>query len=125
MIDQLVNSTYRQAEVYYTLAQDELRKPKDDVVPYSVCQNAFHGIKNYLAGFIVSRGSPVGAEDPKIHDLLGQCRSIDAEFDDLHLAPLYDPTKTEDVWMNLDTAEDFISMLESTRQLVIQRSNIS
>lgn len=125
MINQKVNSTYRQAEVYYTLAQGELRKPKDDVVPYSVCQNAYHGIKNYLAGFIVSRGNEVSSDDPHIHDLLDQCRSIDNEFNDLHLAPLHDPTKTEDVWMNLDTAEDFISMLESTRQLVIQRSNIS
>ncbi|MDX1627843.1 MAG: hypothetical protein R3345_04035 [Fulvivirga sp.] len=104
------------AEDLYLKAKDELCKPEEDVVPYSVCRNAYYSITNYLGSYLSMNGVKLSESD-SVEDLLNKCRTVDKRFNDLHLSPLYNPTETEDVWMNLDTANDYIKMAESTRQI--------
>lgn len=118
-MDLKIQATLDQAEQLYYQAKEELCKPEEDVVPYSVCQSSFNSVTNYLNSFILRNGRDLPLQQG-IEELLTQCRAIDERFQDLHLSPLYDPKRTEDVWMNMDTAQDFLSMAEKTRKLVTQ-----
>jgi len=116
-MEQSIKSTLDKAEDFLSRAKSELYKPREDVVSYSVCQNAYYAIVNYLGSFLMDNGVEF-QESSNVADLLSSCREIDAKFKDLHLAPLYHPTQSEDVWMNLDTANNFLAMAESTRKMV-------
>jgi HEPN domain-containing protein len=116
-MDQHVKKKLAQAEEHLSKAKNELCKPEEDVVPYSVCQNAYNSVVHYLSGFLMHHNQPV-PEEIKIEHLLRNCRTLDSQFKELHLAPLYNPTQSEDVWMNMDTAKDYLMMAEKTGQLV-------
>ena len=118
-MNQQVKIRLDRAEQHFYKAKDELRKPEYDVVPYSVCQNSYYSIIFYLSGFLSQNG--VEVQEPMIlEDLIKQCRKIDPKFQDLHLTPFYYPPQTEDVWMNMDTARDFLAIAEKTSQMVEQ-----
>jgi HEPN domain-containing protein len=115
-MDHKTKFTLEKAEERLSQAKEELCKPQEDVVSYSVCQNAFYAIKNYLGSFL--NENKVGFEESEsVEELLKKCRSLDKRFNELHLAPLYHPTETEHIWMNIDTANDYVEMAERTRQM--------
>lgn len=106
------------ADELLSRANDELCKPEEDVVHYSVCQNAYNAIVNYLGSFLLENGAEFD-KSSNVEDLLSRCRAIDKRFNELHLAPLYHPTQNEDVWMSLDTVNSFMAMATNTRNMVI------
>ncbi|MFT4567027.1 MAG: hypothetical protein ACI9FN_001990 [Saprospiraceae bacterium] len=116
-MERQIKSTFDKAEDLFLRVKDELCKPEEDVVPYSVCQSAYYSIVNYLGSFLIENGIEF-QESENVADLLNSCREIDNKFNDLHLAPLYNPTQRRDVWMNIDTANDYLTMVESTRQML-------
>jgi len=66
-------------------ANEELLKPKEDVVSYLVCKNAQHAIENFLKGFLLQNGI-----DPSKYKTTGrlyeQCRAIDKNFKEINLS---------------------------------------
>ena len=116
-MDQHAKMKHNIADDFFNKAKNELFKPEEDIVPYGVCQNAYNSVVSYLTGVLINRGMSI--PDPiKVEELLMKCRALDDLFNDLHLAPMYEPKKSEDVWMNLDTARDFLAMADKTRQIV-------
>lgn len=123
-MEQQVITQLENAEEHFEKASNELFRPEEDVVPYSVCENAYHSVASYLSSFLMKNG----VDQPKvisIKDLLQKCRKLDKRFNDLHLAPLYHPTQGEDIWMNMDTARDYLLMAGKTRDLVNEIININ
>jgi len=116
-MDQLVKAKIDQAEAFFYKAKEELCKPQEDVVSYSVCQSSYNSVVNYLESFLLDNNGSM-PESSSVQDLLESCRKLDVKFKELHLAPLYHPTQVEDVWMNMDTAQDFLAMAQNTRQIV-------
>lgn len=116
-MNQEVRTKIDEAEDLFQKAKEELCKPEEDVVPYAICQNAYNSVASYLSGVLINHNIPL--PDPiSIDALIKSCRSLDPKYNDLHLSPMYHPKEIEDVWMNLDTAKDFLSMAENTRQMV-------
>ncbi len=66
-------------------ANEELCRPEEDVVTYSVCKNAQFAIENYLKGFLLNNG-----KDPSnfntIDSLYKECKAINAKFKDIDLS---------------------------------------
>lgn len=118
-MEEKVNYTLEQAEIHLNNAQDDLRKPEEDVVPYSACKSAHRAIINYLSAYLMRNGREL-PETITVEDLLVFCREINPQFNELHLSPFYHPTRTEDVWMNVDTANDFVEMARKTQEMVLQ-----
>ncbi|WP_420319034.1 HEPN domain-containing protein [Ekhidna sp.] len=121
-MDSKINATLEIADSHLNNAQNGLCKPEEDVVPYSVCKNSHSAIINYLSAYLMRNGREI----PKSHtveELLSFCREVNPVFEELHLAPFYHPTDTEDVWMNMDTANDFFKMAEKTKELVTKITN--
>jgi uncharacterized protein (UPF0332 family) len=116
-MEQLTKITLDKAEELISKANNELCRPEEDVVSYSVCQSAYYAIVNYLGSFLLENGIEF-KESSNVADLLSSCRAIDDKFNKLHLAPLYNPTQNEDVWMSIDTVNSFMAMAENTRKMV-------
>ena len=106
-----------QAEEMYRNAQEELARPEEDVVPYSVCRNAFKSVNKYLSGYLMKHGVDIHAS-MSLDVLLNNCREIDPKFNSLNLDPLYSSSEPEDVWMDMDTVKEFIELASKTREMV-------
>ena len=106
------------AQTYLDNANEGLCKPEEDVVPYYACENAHRAIINLLTAYAQRQGRDLPVEQ-NVRELLVLCRGIDPLFDKLHLSPFYHPTDTEDIWMNLDTAGDFLKIAEKTQEIVL------
>lgn len=121
-MENLKNPILDKADNFFYAAKEELCRPEEDVVPYSVCRNAYYAVMNYLGSFLGEHGVEFQEKD-QIEDLLNQCRTIDRKFYSLNLSPMYRWTNTEDPWMNIDMANDFISMAENTRKVRVGDNN--
>lgn len=119
-MEQLTKPTLEKAEELLSRAHKELYKPAEDVVPYSVCTNAYYAIVNYLKSYLIDH-QVTFEESLNVPDLLAICRAIDGKFNDLQLAPLYYPLQTKDVWMSLETVNSFMAMAENTRKIVCEK----
>lgn len=114
---QKINVLLDRAESYFNKAKEELHKPEEDVVPYSICKNANEAIINFLSSFLLNYGQEI-PKSRSVKDLLAACREVETEFNNLHLSPFYNPAETEHLWMNIDMATDFLTMAETTREMV-------
>lgn len=66
------------------LAKNELLKPQQDVLLYSVCKNAQFSIENYLKGFLINHDVLI-EHDMSLEDLLEECITIDSRFERVDL----------------------------------------
>jgi len=75
-------------------ANDELFRPKEDVVSFLVCQNAQHAIENYLRGYLYEHDVDASLFIT-IDSLYQQCKKINRKFEDINLSDfrcrIYDP----------------------------------
>jgi HEPN domain-containing protein len=119
MQDQAVkNQHFNEAEQHLAQARAAINKPERDLVPYTVCENAYLAVKKYLINFLHQHGR-LTLTDLSLEQLLSECRVQDAKFNDLHINPMYRKTETEDVWMNPDAAQDNLAMAEASRKTVL------
>jgi len=123
-MDEKINATLTQAEAHLNNAREELYKPEEDIVPYSICKCSHGAIVDYLSAYLMRHGRKL-PDKHTVEELLSYCREVDEAFNELHLSPFYHPTDTEDIWMNPDTARDFLTMADKTREIVHQLSNQS
>ncbi|MCF6223175.1 MAG: HEPN domain-containing protein [Flavobacteriaceae bacterium] len=65
-------------------ANEELFKPKEDVVSYLVCKNSQKAIENYLKGYLSLRGFETNT-DENLQNLLDRCKSLDSKFNQVDI----------------------------------------
>lgn len=121
MYTQDVKTVLDQADELFDTAREELFKPEEDVVYYMVCQNAFKSIHKYLTWYLLKNGTNL-PDDATLEALLKQCREIDNTFNNLELAPLLISSGDEDdVWVDIETAKEFMELAAQTRNMVAQK----
>ena len=65
-------------------ANEELFRPEEDIVTYSVCKNAQYAIENYLKGFLLQSGIDTTGYKT-IEALFEQCKKINPDFEKVDL----------------------------------------
>ncbi len=65
-------------------ANEELFKPKEDVVSYLVCKNSQYAIENYLKGYLSLRGFETNTNE-NLQKLLDRCKSLDSKFNQVDI----------------------------------------
>ncbi len=119
-MEQLVKTRLKEADDYLQKAKEELCKPEEDVVPFSVYQSAFRSTMNCLSSYLLEHDELL-PDAPTVEVLLDNCRKVNSKFNDLDLTSMYNPTeKDEDVWMSVAAAEKFLALAEKTRKMVTQ-----
>jgi HEPN domain-containing protein len=76
-------------------ANEELFRPEEDVVTYSVCKNSQFAIENYLKGYLLNNSVEVD-EYKTIAELLAQCVLINNNFKKLDFSDIDCKVKTLD-----------------------------
>ena len=75
---------FKEAEKKLKSAKEELFKPAEDIVSYSVCKNAQFAIENFLKGYLTKNNIEL-QHDETIASLYDKCVSIDKNFTSIDL----------------------------------------
>jgi len=67
------------------IANQELFKPNEDVVSYSVCKNSQVAIEGYLKGYLNHRGF-VTHDEEHLEGLLNRCKALDPKFNRIDMS---------------------------------------
>lgn len=112
------NTYFISAEEFLNLANEAICHPEEDIVPYNVCHKSYDAIDNFLKGYLHSQNVSF-SDKAKIQELLELCKENNAKFNELNLSLIEHRKETEDVWMNVERAEDYLSLAEKTKQIVL------
>ena len=83
-MDKKHKSHFNKAKEQLHIANEELFKPKEDVVTYLVCKNSQHAIENNLKGYLTLRGFETH-ENESLEGLLNRCVSLNPKFKNIDL----------------------------------------
>jgi HEPN domain-containing protein len=79
------NKLFTDASKKLNEANEELFKPKEDLVTYMVCKNAQFAIENYLKGFLLQNGvNP--SKYKTVESLYQQCIQLNKKFEEVDLS---------------------------------------
>lgn len=73
---------FREATKNLQIAKEELFKPSEDIVSFSVCKNSQFAIENYLKGFLCKKGKEL-EQNETINSLYEKCALIDSNFKEI------------------------------------------
>lgn len=76
---------FNQGKKRLEAANQELYKPKEDVVTYLVCKNSQNAIESYLRGYLNHKGITL-TENESLEKLLSRCKLIDPTFNKIDLS---------------------------------------
>lgn len=75
---------FKEATKNLQLAKNELFKPSEDIVTYSICKSSQFAIENYLRGFLIKNGVKLSREET-IATLYNKCLAIDEDFKNIDI----------------------------------------
>ena len=78
------NAFFKEATKNLNFAKEELLKPAEDIVSFSVCKNSQFAIENYLKGFLVKNNIEFDV-NANIAVLYEKCLNIDERFKNIDL----------------------------------------
>jgi len=78
---------YKNASEKLKKANEELFRPEEDIVPYSVCKNSQFAIESYLKGYLLDNGVDI-AKLNTIDKLFEQCKIINKKFKKIDLSDI-------------------------------------
>ncbi len=78
---------YKNATEKLKKANEELFKPEEDVVPYSVCKNSQFAIESYLKGYLLEQSIDISKLDT-IDKLYIKCVEINPKFKKIDLSDI-------------------------------------
>lgn len=81
------NAFFNEANKKLNQAKEELFKPAEDLVGYSVCKNAQLSIENFLKGYLVKNNITIAVEDT-IGSLYNKCIAFDKNFKNIDLSAI-------------------------------------
>ena len=114
-----IKSTLEQADQLLEVAQNEMFRSKEDVVPYLVCSNARQSISNYLTGFLMKKEVPLDTMFT-IKQLLEKCQEIEPSFKELSFDHMNCSSETHDerYCNDLSKVKECVAFAEKTKKLV-------
>lgn len=78
---------FKEASKKLKTAKEELFKPAEDIVSYSVCKNAQFAIENFLKGYLTKNNIEL-QPDETIASLYEKCVGIDKNFNTIDLSAI-------------------------------------
>lgn len=110
-------NVYSQAEQLLAAAKEEMMRPEEDIVPYLVCENCHLAIADYLKGYLINAGVNFSRE-AELKELLDLVTQRDKKFGEINQSFVQHPKDTDDYWMNINRAQDYLKLAEKTQLMV-------
>jgi HEPN domain-containing protein len=76
-----------EADKNLELAKEELMKPSEDLLGFSVCKNSQFAIENYLKGFLLKNNIEISMEDT-MASLYDKCENVDPDFKTIEMSAI-------------------------------------
>jgi HEPN domain-containing protein len=76
-----------EAEKKLKLAKEELFKPEEDFVSYSVCKNSQFALENFLKGYLAKNNIKI-EENETIESLYNKCVAFDVNFRSIDMSAI-------------------------------------
>ena len=77
----------KEAEKRLKIAKDEMFKPAEDIVSYSVCKNSQFAIENFLKGYLLDKKVELDRNET-IASLYEKCTAVDKEFKSIEMSAI-------------------------------------
>ncbi|MGP8215744.1 MAG: hypothetical protein ACLQQ4_09300 [Bacteroidia bacterium] len=87
MITNKIKESLKQAITELSIAENELRRPDEDVVTMAVCTTARESMYSLMRLFLLSNNIN-HTEGKSLVDLLSQCKAIDKQFGAINLSKI-------------------------------------
>jgi len=78
----------KEAQNKLKIAKEEMFKPAEDIVSYSICKNSQFAIENYLKGFLATKEEVLLNSDETIASLYNKCVAIDKDFETVEMGTI-------------------------------------
>lgn len=78
---------FKEAEKKLKIAKEELLKPSEDIVSYSVCKNSQFAIENYLKGYLTKHNVKLQPNET-IETLYNKCVEVDKNFKTVEMSAI-------------------------------------
>jgi hypothetical protein len=78
---------FAEASKRLELAKEELLKPAEDIVSFSVCKNSQFSIENFLKGYLVKNNIEIAVDDT-IASLYEKCVGFDSNFKEVEMSAI-------------------------------------
>ncbi len=75
---------FKEATKNLQLAKNELFKPSEDIVTYSICKSSQFAIENYLRGFLIRNEIDISTNET-IESLYNKCKDVDENFKNIDI----------------------------------------
>lgn len=111
---------FSQANEMLIIAEREKDRASEDVVTHLICKNSRHALSKFLAGFIIQRQIPLHYPS-SLDNLLDQCKSLDARFENLDLTKMHCRFEKEDrnYCLEMEQVDACIKMAQQARDLIM------
>ncbi|WP_111708372.1 HEPN domain-containing protein [Lutibacter citreus] len=87
MTDLRTQAFLKEATKNLDLAKNELLKPAEDIVTYSVCKNSQFAVENFLKGYLNKNNIEIELKDT-IETLYNKCLSFDENFKNIDMGAI-------------------------------------
>jgi HEPN domain-containing protein len=77
----------KEAEKKLKIAKDEMFKPAEDIVSYSVCKNSQFAIENFLKGYLLNKKVELDRNET-IASLYEKCTTVDKDFKSVEMSAI-------------------------------------
>jgi len=113
---------FNEATKKLQLAKEELLKPAEDIVSFSVCKNSQFAIENFLKGILIKNDVEIDVNDT-IGTLYDKCLTVDNKFKGIEMSAIGCKDKAIDsrycseinsVSACFDTADDIDTYLKKS-----------
>lgn len=111
-----INTKIEQGDQFLELAQKEMNRPAEDVVPYMVCRSVRKSIAYYLSGFLLKNEVKLNDEET-VEVLLKKCQAINNTFNNIDLTPITF-TKDYEYTAEINQLENCIDLATYIKELI-------
>lgn len=101
-------------------AENEMERSEEDVVTHLICTHSRLSLSNFLAGYLIRRGTAVH-HPVTMASLLAQCSTLDARFESIDLSPIHCRFEPHDhtYCLGKEQVDACISIAQRVRDIVM------
>ncbi len=117
MTTQLKEKLIAEANNLITEAKNELARPEEDVVTYTVCEKAFTAVRKLLMHYLEDKEIEMSG-DHTFYELIEICQKHNPALRKIDFEPMLEFRDKEDIWADLSIANIYVDIAEKTKKLV-------
>ncbi len=109
----------KEANRLLTEARNELSRPEEDVVSYTVCDKSYTSTRKFLTHYLEDNQIDLPGNNT-MEELVRVCKEFNPKFNDLDFGPMLNFRDKEDIWADITIAHLYLNLAEKIRELVTE-----